>query len=101
MPKALARGIFKIIYANLCGIDVSPTMISNVTNKLIPLIKEWQNRPLHSVYAVVFMDAIHYKVKQDGAIINKAAYMVIELTSMEIKMYSACGLESTNPLSSG
>ncbi|MBW5449477.1 IS256 family transposase [Cohnella sp. CFH 77786] len=62
---------------NLYGIDVSPTMISNVTNKIIPLIKEWQNRPLQGVYAVVFLDAIHFKVKQDGAIVNKAAYMVI------------------------
>ncbi|GAC43093.1 transposase and inactivated derivative [Paenibacillus popilliae ATCC 14706] len=39
--------------ANLYGIDVSPTMISNGTNKLIPLIKEWQSRPLQGVYAVV------------------------------------------------
>lgn len=62
---------------NLYGIDVSPTMISNVTNKIVPLIKEWQNRPLQAVYAVVFLDAIHFKVKQDGAIVNKAAYMVI------------------------
>ncbi|MFW5437467.1 IS256 family transposase [Paenibacillus apiarius] len=63
--------------ANLYGIDVSPTLISNVTNKIMPLIKEWQNRPLQNVYAVVFLDAIHFKVKQDGAIVNKAAYMVI------------------------
>jgi putative transposase len=62
---------------HLYGIEVSPTMISNVTNKIIPLIKEWQNRPLQSVYAVVFLDAIHFKVKQDGQIVNKAAYMVI------------------------
>ncbi|RUS45407.1 IS256 family transposase [Cohnella sp. AR92] len=62
---------------NLYGIDVSPTMISNVTNKIVPIIKEWQNRPLQTVYAVVFLDAIHFKVKQDGAIVNKAAYMVI------------------------
>jgi putative transposase len=61
---------------HLYGIEVSPTMISNVTNKIIPLIKEWQNRPLQSVY-VVFLDAIHFKVKQDGQIVNKAAYMVI------------------------
>lgn len=61
----------------LYGVEVSPTMISNVTNKLVPLIKEWQNRPLQSVYAVVFLDAIHFKVKQDGHIVNKAAYMVI------------------------
>ncbi|WP_080840707.1 IS256 family transposase [Cohnella massiliensis] len=62
---------------NLYGLEVSPTFISNVTNKIIPLIKEWQNRPLQGVYAVVFLDAIHFKVKQDGAIVNKAAYMVI------------------------
>src|SRR5690606_20819181 len=61
----------------LYGIEVSPTLISNVTNKVIPMVKEWQNRPLQSVYAVVFLDAIHFKVKQDGAIVNKAAYMVI------------------------
>ncbi|SFR20587.1 Transposase, Mutator family [Paenibacillus sp. cl130] len=61
----------------LYGIEVSPTLISNVTNKIVPLIQEWQNRPLQGVYAVVFLDAIHFKVKQDGAIVNKAAYMVI------------------------
>lgn len=61
----------------LYGIEVSPTLISNVTNKIVPMIKEWQNRPLQAVYAVVFLDAVHFKVKQDGAIVNKAAYMVI------------------------
>lgn len=61
----------------LYGIEVSPTLISNVTNKIVPLIKEWQNRPLQAVYAVIFLDAIHFKVKQDGVIANKAAYMAI------------------------
>lgn len=61
----------------LYGVDISPTLISNVTNKLMPLIKEWQNRPLESTYAIVFLDAIHYKVRQEGAIVNKASYMAI------------------------
>lgn len=61
----------------LYGVEVSPTLISNVTNKIMPLIKEWQNRPLQQIYAVVFLDAIHFKVKQDGQIVNKAAYMAI------------------------
>jgi len=61
----------------LYGIDVSPTLISNVTNRIMPLIKEWQSRPLQRAYAVVFLDAIHYKVKQEGHIVNKAVYMVI------------------------
>lgn len=62
---------------SLYGVEVSPTLISNVTNKLMPFIKEWQNRPLQNLYAVVFLDAIHFKVKQDGQIVNKAAYMAI------------------------
>ncbi|MGG3471611.1 IS256 family transposase [Neobacillus pocheonensis] len=62
---------------HIYGIEVSPTLISNVTNKIVPMIKEWQNRPLQHTFAVVFLDAIHFKVKQDGAIVNKAAYMVI------------------------
>ena len=61
----------------LYGIDASPTLISNITNKLMPIIKEWQNRPLHSIYAVVFMDAIHFNVKQDGMITKKAAYVTV------------------------
>jgi putative transposase len=58
-------------------VEVSTTLISNVTNKIMPLIKEWQNRPLQQIYAVLFLDTIHFKVKQDGQIVNKAAYMAI------------------------
>lgn len=61
----------------LYGIEASPALISNITNKIMPMIKEWQNRPLHSIYSVVFMDAIHFNVKQDGMITKKAAYMSI------------------------
>ena len=61
----------------LYGVDVSPTLISNVTGRIMPLIREWQSRPLQKTYAVVFLDAIHYKVKQEGHIVNKAVYMVI------------------------
>lgn len=62
---------------HLYGVEVSPTLISNITDKLLPTIKEWQNRPLQTVYAAVFLDAIHYKVKQEGRVVNKASYMVI------------------------
>lgn len=61
----------------LYGIDVSPTLISNVTNKIMPVIREWQSRPLQKTYAMTFLDAIHYKVKDEGQIVNKAVYMVI------------------------
>jgi transposase-like protein len=61
----------------LYGLEGSPTLISNITNKIMPMVKEWQNRPLQKIYAIIFLDAIHFKVKQDGQIVNKAAYMVI------------------------
>ena len=59
------------------GIDASPTMISKMTDRILPIAKEWQNRPLSRKYAVVFMDAVHYNVRQDNAIIKKAVYIAI------------------------
>ncbi|EOD01715.1 putative transposase [Caldisalinibacter kiritimatiensis] len=52
-------------------------MVSKITDKILPSIKEWQNRPLNPVYPFVFMDAIHYKVREDGQIKSKAAYVVL------------------------
>lgn len=56
------------------GVDISPTFVSTVTDKVINLAAQWQARPLETVYAIVFLDAIHYKVRQDGRVISKAAY---------------------------
>lgn len=62
---------------DLYGIDVSPTMVSKVTDKIMPAIMEWQSRPLDSVYPIVFLDAIHFKVRKENRIVNKAAYSVL------------------------
>jgi transposase-like protein len=62
---------------DIYGIDVSPTMVSKITDKILPMIAEWQSRPLERVYPVVFLDAIHFKVRKDGRIVNKAAYSVL------------------------
>ncbi len=56
------------------GVDISPTFVSNVTDKIIDLAAQWQARPLESVYPIVFFDAIFYKVRQEGRIVSKAAY---------------------------
>lgn len=64
-------------YNQIYGVNISPTLVSNITDRILPQVHAWQNRPLQEVYAVVFMDAIHYKVRQDHAIVSKAAYMVI------------------------
>jgi transposase-like protein len=61
----------------LYGVDVSAETVSNITNRILPLVSEWQNRPLESSYSFIFMDAIHYKVREDKQIIVKAAYVVI------------------------
>ena len=59
------------------GLDVSPMMVSQVTERILPMIDEWQSRSLSAVYPVVFMDAIHYKVRDDHRIKNKACYVVL------------------------
>jgi transposase-like protein len=59
------------------GIEVSDSTISRVTDKILPVVKEWQMRPLEGIYAVVFMDAIHFHVRSEGQIIKKAVYIAI------------------------
>lgn len=56
------------------GTTVSPALISKITDKVLEGVQAWQTRPLDDVYAVVFMDAIHYKIRQDATVISKAAY---------------------------
>ena len=69
----------------LYDIDVSDTTISRITDKVLPLIKEWQERPLEEVYAVVFMDAIHYHVRSEGRIVKRAVYIAIGINMAGIK----------------
>lgn len=62
---------------DIYGIEVSDTTVSRVTDKILPIAKEWQQRPLETVYAVVFLDAIHYHVRSEGQIVKKAVYIAI------------------------
>ena len=55
-------------------------MVSKITDKILPEVKEWQSRPLNPVYPFVFMDCIHYKVREDGRILSRAAYIVLGVT---------------------
>lgn len=67
------------------GVDVSEGTISNVTNRIVEHIKDWQNRPLERVYFTVWMDGIVLKVKQNGKFINKCIYLVIGLKNDGLK----------------
>lgn len=62
---------------NLYDVDISDGLVSKIVEKIAPEITAWQNRPLESVYPFVFMDAIHYKVKENHQYITKAAYVVL------------------------
>lgn len=62
---------------DIYGLEVSDSLISRITDKILPVVKEWQQRPLESIYAVVFMDAIHYNVRSEGRIVKKAVYIAI------------------------
>ena len=61
----------------LYDIDISDSTISRITDKIMPIVKEWQERPLEDVYAVVFLDAIHYHVRSEGRIVKRAVYIVL------------------------
>ena len=62
---------------DIYGIEVSDTTVSRITDKILPAAKEWQQRPLESIYAVMFLDAIHYHVRSEGQIVKKAVYIAI------------------------
>jgi transposase-like protein len=61
----------------LYGMSFSKATISAVTDKVIPMLKEWQSRPLESIYPFVWLDAIHYKIKEDGKYVSKAIYTIL------------------------
>lgn len=62
---------------DLYDIDISSELVSKISDKIIPEVNEWQNRPLEEYYPFIFMDAIHYKIRENHQIINKAAYVVL------------------------
>lgn len=62
---------------NLYDVDISDGQVSKIVEKIAPEITAWQNRPLDAVYPFIFMDAIHYKVKENHQYITKAAYVVL------------------------
>lgn len=65
---------------DLYGLDISPTLVSNITERIVDLAKQWQNRPLEKIYPIIFLDAIHYKVRNDSnKVTSKAAYTCLAI----------------------
>lgn len=62
---------------DLYGIEVSPTTISTITDKVWALVEEWQSRPLAAIYPIIYLDGIHVKIRRDGKVENTAVYVVM------------------------
>lgn len=67
------------------GFTLSPTTMSNITDRVIPLIQEWQQRALENTYCMVWFDAMFYKVREDGRVITKALYNIIGVNTYGVK----------------
>ncbi|ADY55098.1 transposase mutator type [Syntrophobotulus glycolicus DSM 8271] len=83
--KGMTTGDIESHIREIYGIEVSDSTISRVTDKILPVVKEWQSRPLENIYAVVFMDAIHFHVRSEGQIVKKAVYIAIGIQMDGIK----------------
>lgn len=67
--------------ADIYGISVSADMVSGITDKILPLVEEWQNRPLSVLYPFVYFDGIHFKVRSDGKVVSKCAYIALGINN--------------------
>ena len=65
---------------DIYGFETSEGFISDVTDKILPQIEDWQNRPLDEVYPILYIDAIHYSVRDEGVIKKLAAYVILGIT---------------------
>ncbi len=78
--KGMTTGDIETHIKEIYGLEISDTTVSRITDKILPIAKEWQQRPLEAIYAVVFLDAIHYHVRSEGQIVKKAVYIAIGIT---------------------
>ena len=87
--------------AELYGTEVSPDLISRVTDAVLDEVREWQNRPLDAVYPVVFFDALRVKIRDEGLVKNKAVYVALALNPEGEKDVLGCGSSRAKAPSSG
>lgn len=66
---------------DMYGIEISPSLISRLTDRLLPRIEEWQSRPLKEVYVMAWLDCLFYKIREDNKVMNKAIYVIIGLST--------------------
>ena len=89
------------VFKEMYDADVSPALISKITDAVIDQVVEWQNRPLDAIYPIVYLDCIVLKVQQDSRVINKAVSWLWVLTLMVRKSCWVCGWPKMKAQSSG
>lgn len=77
--KGMTTRDIQDILEDMYGVDLSPSLISRLTDRMLPRLEEWQLRPLGEAYEVIWLDCIFYKVREEGKVLNKAIYLVIGL----------------------
>jgi transposase-like protein len=77
--KGMTTRDIQDILGDMYGTDISPSLISRITDRVLPRLEEWQSRPLQERYVIVWFDCIFYKVRHDGKVENKAIYVLIGL----------------------
>ena len=75
--KSMTTGDIEAHIQDIYGISVSDSTVSQITDKILPIAKDWQQRPLESICTVIFLDAIHYHVRSEGQIVKKAVCIAI------------------------
>ena len=78
--KAMTTSDIQAEIEDLYGITISPSMVSKITDKVIATATEWQNRMLDKIYPIVYLDAMYFKVRSNGKIVNKAVYICLGYT---------------------
>ena len=79
--KGMTTGQISDIIEDIYGFEVSESLVSDITDKLLPQIEEWQNRPLSSIYPIVFIDAVHFSVRTNGIVEKVAAYIILGINT--------------------
>ena len=75
--KGMSTRDIQEMLGEMYGVDVSATTISKITEKVWPLVEAWQNRPLDAIYPIIYLDAIHLKLRREGKVTNTAVYIVL------------------------
>ncbi|KPQ41129.1 MAG: Transposase, Mutator family, partial [Candidatus Methanoperedens nitroreducens] len=83
------------------GLEVSPEMVTRITDKILPIAKEWQIRPLNGLYPIIYLDGIVFNVNKDNQIVKKTAYVVFAVTIEGKRIFLEYGSAKPNHPNSG